>query len=336
MTESFSLNTRVPARLDGRRLDAVLAEFLPGTGMRAIRRLFESHDIRLNAKPAGKGQIARENDLLSVIPRCDGPNVEEAAEPLLSARDKDFLAFLKPAGMHCARIKGIPGPSLEAAIAAHARLFLKPENGERPARTREPGGCAKDKNEIVAPGLSRGKADILAEPCVRLLTRLDYETSGIVLAATSPEAETRFRELERAGRVEKYYLAVVRGAPDHALLIDNQLDTNKRVKTRVLPKADPDPTRHTEIRPVAALGDSGRTLVRARIGRGARHQIRAHLGFAGFPLVNDAVYGDKNATPGQGFMLHHYRLRMPEFTVTALPDWDDELRKLIEAGRDRL
>ena len=97
--------------------------------------------------------------------------------------------------------------------------------------------------------------------------------------------------------------------------------------------------RRTRTRPgIPKYGPSRRWGTRAGpwFGRGARHQIRAHLGFAGFPLVNDAVYGDKDATPGQGFMLHHYRLRMPEFTVTALPDWDDELRKLIEAGRDRL
>lgn len=306
--DSLSLTTRIPLNLDGCRLDAALTKLFSGIGIRTARRLFETHIIQLNAKPASKGQIVRENDLLSVLPIHDEQDTVSELKPALLACHNDFLAFLKPPAMHCASIKGMPGPSLEAAIIAHAPFFLHTEAEKRPPHTNY----------------------------LKLLTRLDYETSGIVLAATTPESETLFREQELAGNITKCYLAVVRGALDRELHITNRLDMNKRVKTRVLDLPEPDLTRHTMASPIAAIPDTNTTLVHVRIKRGARHQIRAHLGFMGFPLANDLIYGDRDGIPGCSFLLHHYRMHTPKFTVTAFPDWKYSFQTLIKNRQDWL
>ncbi|MBK5095793.1 MAG: hypothetical protein JJE32_08960 [Deltaproteobacteria bacterium] len=67
---------------------------------------------------------------------------------------------------------------------------------------------------------------------------------------------------------------------------------------------DPDPSRWTTVTPVRREGSV--TLLRAEISRGKRHQIRAHLAAAGFPVVGDRRY---QAVPPEGagrtrLMLH--------------------------------
>ena len=307
--EPFSLDLRIPPNMNGRRLDAALAELLPDMGVRTARRILETHAALLNGKPASKGQILHENDHLNVFPLHDILFPENMPKPVLLACHGDFLTFLKPANIHCAHIKGTSGPSLEAALAAHAPFFLN--------------SCV-----ISNPTQKKG--------ALKLLTRLDYETSGIVLAAATQKAETLFREQERAGHVGKCYLAVVQGALSRTLRIANRLDMSKRTKTRILDEPDPDPTRHTAVFPIAILKGTNATLVQAHIKRGARHQIRAHLAHAGFPLVNDAVYGGKETTPGQHFLLHHFQLNMPAFTVTNFPNWNPTIQAYLDHARNAL
>src|SRR5687767_7189191 len=46
-----------------------------------------------------------------------------------------------------------------------------------------------------------------------IITRLDKDTSGVVLIALIPEIHTQVQREAEAGRVRKQYLAVVRGMP---------------------------------------------------------------------------------------------------------------------------
>lgn len=334
----FVFNARIPSALHGLRLDTALASLAPDMGIRAIRRLFETHDIRLNGKAARKGQLVCADDLLSAAPLHDESNPAPPVQPLLLACHNDLLAFLKPANMHCAQIKGIAGPSLEAGIEAHAKSFLEiahTQKKECPPAVR----CTQAEriqaitNQMHGPAsFSPTDSKYVIQKQIRLLTRLDYETSGIVLAAATLEAESLFRNLERAGGIEKWYLALIRGTLKHVLHISNRLDMNKRTKTRVLPEPEADSTRHTRVFPIAVLESDDATLVRVRIKRGARHQIRAHLASAGFPLVHDALYGNGTEASGHSFLLHHYQCCLPDFTVTTLPTWDPRIQKHIECN----
>lgn len=151
----------------------------------------------------------------------------------------------------------------------------------------------------------------------RLLSRLDRLTSGIVPVAFTEAAAARWRKLEDAGRVAKTYLAVVHGGLSAGLRLDRALDTDDRAVTRVLARATPDGLRHTAVTPEASLG--GLTLVRCRIAKGARHQIRAHLAAAGHPLVGDPVYGHGE---GARLFLHCAALESPVLGVTCPPPWE--------------
>jgi 23S rRNA pseudouridine955/2504/2580 synthase len=45
------------------------------------------------------------------------------------------------------------------------------------------------------------------------------------------------------------------------------------------------------------------------------HQIRAHLGHLGFPIVGDLVYGE---APAERLMLHAWKLNLPLLQGTVL------------------
>lgn len=288
MNASPGKSARVPPDMDGARLDRAMDLVCPGVGLSARRRLIARGLVLAAGRPGTPGQKMRSGDEIILL---DAPDQACPAGPAGGVRVVSaaggFVALAKPAGLHTAALAHTPGPSLEACLPA------------------------------LLPG---------QDP--RLLTRLDRPTSGLVLAALAPEAAHRFRDIEARGLAVKRYLAVVAGELDRPLVLDRALDTAKRTKTRVLPGPDPDPARHTRVEPLASAAlaalvpgadRAGRvTLVRATIGRGARHQIRAHLAQAGHPLLGDPLYGP---APDAPFRLHHGRVDFPGFSARLAPDW---------------
>ena len=147
-----------------------------------------------------------------------------------------------------------------------------------------------------------------------LLNRLDCLTSGLVLVAAEKRDAAAYKGWQDAGQVGKWYLALARGLVASLECRGRILD-DKRSVVRVTTDED-DPLRWTRVRALRQI--DGNTLLLVKIFKGRRHQIRAHLAHAGHPLLGDPVYGA--GEPG-GLYLHHWRLDMPGFTASLLPDW---------------
>jgi hypothetical protein len=64
------------------------------------------------------------------------------------------------------------------------------------------------------------------------------------------------------------------------------------------------------------------SLLELTILRGARHQIRAHLADAGFPIVGDSLYGLESSDRAERMFLHHFEITLPGFEARWMPDWD--------------
>jgi 23S rRNA pseudouridine1911/1915/1917 synthase len=170
--------------------------------------------------------------------------------------------------------------------------------------------------------------DIFPGEDVFLLNRLDYLTSGLVLVGRSSASRSLYLHLQERGLVEKTYLALVREEVDEEICIKRAIDSSRRNKVRVLSTDTDDPLRHTRITPLGRIGDH--TLVRARIHKGQRHQIRAHLASCGHPIVGDPLYGRLSDTTKPTLFLHHLEVHMQNFQAFCLPTWDLDLRGFLD------
>lgn len=148
-----------------------------------------------------------------------------------------------------------------------------------------------------------------------LVNRLDYLTSGLVLAARSEEDARAYAQHQNLGLIRKYYLAEAQGELRSAATLRGRIVDDRRRIVRVMDDAD-EILRVTVITPLSV--QNGRTLVMACILKGRRHQIRAHLAHAGHPLVGDPIYG---CNVDGDFRLHHWRVEMPGFAAAIVPAW---------------
>ncbi len=162
---------------------------------------------------------------------------------------------------------------------------------------------------------------------VRLVNRIDRDTSGICLASRTLEAHIALATALAERRAVKEYLAICHGVP--AALTGEwtePLGEDPRGSVARVVRDDGQPCR-TEYRVVAVAPtvETGKAprfaLLRLVLHTGRQHQIRVHCAHHGHPLVGDWVYGQPCAElPGQA--LHSALLTIPhprggELAITA-------------------
>ena len=142
-----------------------------------------------------------------------------------------------------------------------------------------------------------------------ILTRLDKDTSGLVVVALTAGVHATMQRDAGEGRISKQYLAIVRGSPRPTRgRIDLPLgrDPADRRRVVVTPGGAPSETRYD----VAAWLEKGRAFVRCELVTGRTHQIRVHLAARGWPIVGDPLYGEADAAIGRQ-ALHAWRGALP-------------------------
>ncbi len=127
---------------------------------------------------------------------------------------------------------------------------------------------------------------------VHLVSRLDRETSGVVVLAKDRGAARFVQMAVEARKVEKSYTAILDGILSRETTVDARLVSDRKsavkVKMRALP-AERDPQIRTIFHPIRH-GDR-RTLCKVRTVGGRKHQIRVHAAHLGLPLLGDKLYG---------------------------------------------
>jgi 23S rRNA pseudouridine1911/1915/1917 synthase len=131
-----------------------------------------------------------------------------------------------------------------------------------------------------------------------LISRLDRETSGLLLVGRGKENASIFGKMQQRREIQKSYLALVHGRPPESGVIDQPLDRLGKhrpsqiyVRQAVIPDTYPAQTeyRTVETRTHPTIGEI--SLVEATPKTGRLHQIRAHFEYIGHAVVHDKIYG---------------------------------------------
>lgn len=125
---------------------------------------------------------------------------------------------------------------------------------------------------------------------LHLPSRLDRETSGVVVLVKDAALASRFQVAVQHGRVDKTYLAILTGELTEGVLVDQPIGkaVNARVAVRRAVTPDGQPAQ-THFEPLANA--PGYTLARIELYTGRLHQIRVHAAWLGHPVAGDKIYG---------------------------------------------
>lgn len=133
--------------------------------------------------------------------------------------------------------------------------------------------------------------------------RLDKDTSGILVAAKSSDAQKRLVELFSTRKVYKEYLAICHGNPGTKEL-NSPIGRNplNRKTMAVIENGRP------ALSYCETLNCDGKiSLVKIELATGRTHQIRVHMKHNGTPVLGDMTYGNMQANAKYGVnrqMLH--------------------------------
>lgn len=134
------------------------------------------------------------------------------------------------------------------------------------------------------------------ERAPRIAHRLDRETSGLLLCATTLEHERLLKNAFENRRMQKTYLAIVRGelAQDEGTI--NLAMARAKEGLHILMEIRPNGLAAvTEYRVRARI--PGYTMLELFPHTGRQHQLRVHLSAIGHPIVGDKLYGPEREAP---------------------------------------
>jgi 23S rRNA pseudouridine1911/1915/1917 synthase len=264
-------------------LDAFLVEALPGLSRRRAAELIAAGRARVDGRRAAKGARLAAGQRVEL---AEAPAIKRAAPdadcPLeVVYEDAHLIAVNKPAGRHSA-----PQRASDRGAVAQALLARFPEMAGVGFSPWEPGLCH----------------------------RLDFWTSGVLLAAKNQPAFAAARRAFERHAVRKEYLALCAGSPPDSFAVDAPIAHPSRRSQRVIVGSRGRGAVAAKTEFTVAQRSPGFVLVRAACSTGAMHQVRAHAAHAGHPLLGDELYGGPREPDGR-FWLHAAVLALAPLNV---------------------
>jgi len=136
------------------------------------------------------------------------------------------------------------------------------------------------------------RAYIGKEFVFRAITRLDRDTSGIVLIAKDQLSAANLSAQMKSGKIEKTYTALLSGAPKEPVgTVDAPIEREAPDSIKRIVRED-GKRAITKYRLKEILPD-GRAVCELMPITGRTHQIRVHMAHIGCPLDSDFLYGER-------------------------------------------
>lgn len=279
----------------GQRLDKLLSNYMKLAGKGFLYKMLRKKNITLNGKRCGGSERLRAGDEIKLflsddtIESFSAVSVKTGKEVPLSIiyEDEHVLLINKPSGMLSQKAK-----DADESLVEYLAAYLVASR------------------QITYQQLSRFRPSVC--------NRLDRNTSGLIVAGKSQAGLRIMSEAFRERSLCKYYRCIVSGSVQEKQTITgflkkdaaaNQVEISLRETPGSVPVV-------TEYEPLGY--GNGCTLLHVRLVTGRPHQIRAHLAFAGFPIVGDFKYGNpsvnRDARERWGIesqLLHSYQVTFP-------------------------
>jgi 23S rRNA pseudouridine1911/1915/1917 synthase len=287
------------------RLDAVVAE-ATGLPRADVQRAIAAGTVTVNGVARPKSHRLRGGERIVIeVPDREGPLPEPGGVPV-RYEDEYLMVVAKPPGM-----------------VTH------------PTAARRQGTLV---NRLLGMGVPLSSAGGIDRPGI--VHRLDAGTSGLLLVAKDDGAHRALADLLSARRVERRYLALVRGSvSEPSFTVEAPV---QRVRGRMAVRRPTGRHAETTFQVLEELPQRDATLLEARPHTGRTHQIRVHLAAIGHPILGDAAYGgggpaarrlglDRPFLHAAGLALDHPATGRRIEVEEPLPE---DLRRALERARD--
>lgn len=256
------------------RLDIYLLNKLKNYSRSKIQKMIKSNQILVNTKDVKSNFILKPYDQihLSIPDSIKNEHITPENIPLDVIFEDDHLLIInKPAGLVVHPGHGNHSGTLVNAIAHYLGSDLPTMEGNE-----------KDR--------------------IGLVHRIDKDTSGLLVLAKTDEAMNGLAKQFFNHSIERKYLALVWGQPDHMEgKIEGNIGRNpvNRLQQTVFPDGDQGKyalTHFKVLKPMYYV-----SLLECWLETGRTHQIRVHMKYAGHTLFNDARYGGEKILKGTVF-----------------------------------
>jgi 23S rRNA pseudouridine1911/1915/1917 synthase len=289
---SKKVKFEVPKADEGARLDQVLARNVPGLSRTKARVLLDIGGVFVDGarvKVAGRKLKAGQ-----VIEANMGGALDRATKKVgKAARERDAEAL----------------PDYQVVFEDADIVVVDKPAGLLTAPTPE-----SDRGNLADQLGRRGTGP------VKVVHRIDLQTSGLLIFARTDDANRVLSEKFRVHDVGREYLAVVDGVfPDSIERIADPIDGRKAL---------------TFVSVERASGDE-RTLIRCRLETGRTHQIRIHCASVGHPVLGDRRYGRRMSGGPPRMALHATRLAVTHPRTGEQLDFRSELPDDLSQWLDR-
>jgi 23S rRNA pseudouridine1911/1915/1917 synthase len=256
----------VAAEQAGITLAAGLRGLIPSQSWSQVRRLVAARRVRINGEPClDPARRLKEGDTVELLDRAEPP-LREPEAILIRYLDQHLVVVEKPSGINTVRHPAERNWSARRKALSQTLEDIVPE--------------------LIAKREGRVRKGPL--PRLRVVHRLDKETSGLVVLARTVTAERELGKQFHRHTVVRRYLAIVLGT------LKSQTIRSRLVRDRGdgrrgstdAPGQGKEAVTHVEV--VERL--PGYTLVSCRLETGRTHQIRIHLAELGHPVCGEKVY----------------------------------------------